>query len=743
MHRVRCTALLRAMERWECTRRDVVDSRVHHLIDPTEDPMRHVPLVPRVIALASVALAALAVVACTDTLPPTAPGAPEAAVLRGAEVRDATIRRDDSHFTARIRISRRDENTAGASLRLSAPDANVQLAAPSSETIYVEGGYGAAGEIHFGVYWAAVNPSFAYAGMRAIGDRVELLDAAGQIVSSQPFDAQMAEAGLPGGTLVGAFFPFGEPGLLTCPPNDPLCGASPELRDASSQTAAPLGSTREVRRIHRPVPARGLRVAAEDGSEIVRLYRKVADDAWRLEELRHTEQVTTDRGPRVTLTVMQVTYGAWHRNAVRDAARAAVPSVGAGVARAQQARATDVLPAAPSADAAFIAQLCARGSQNVDLVRSKSTKGLAILYQHGFCSDASTWDGMRPRLSSTFTVQRERAFSLATTQRAEAQVDELIQRLRAAGVRPNLVIGHSLGGLLARRLGQRDSALVNGVITIGSPHLGALGADIAPDFAADILAGAIGNLCVGEWLCQAIAQLLLERDSGRLHFGVPGLVPPVFEDLATGSAFLQTLNSAREAFPRAGIEVNAGNRWALFRMIGDARSPRTALLAGMRPVGHEWVRTAEKVYSSALFLQMVSVFMRFQIEPYGGGVDCRQSGYAAYWTPCVDYDWDAARDIPWYQDFLSSLIYQLSTMVIRTMNFIDVSWDWITTRRGDHTDGLVALRSQRYPASPGVHEPRRVLITPPDAESHAGETASPRVVDRTIDLVRAFGLGGQ
>ena len=712
------------------------------------------PFQKSVRALAAFAALALQLAACTDALPPTAPGVPSAAVMRGASVRDAAIRRDDSHFSARVEITRSGDGATGTAFRLAAPEAAITLDAPSPDTVFVEGGYGAAGEIHFGIYWNARTPSFDFAGMRAIGDRVEMLSAAGAVISSQPFDAQMAEAGLPGGTLVGAFFPAGEPGLVTCPPSDPLCGTGVDLRAsnaaadiaANASATAPVGTTREVRRTHRRAPGRGPQISASDRTEVVRRYRKVADNAWRLEEVRSTDYVTTGQGPRVTLTVMQVTYGAWYRDAAheaaRDAARAARPLARTGVARAPLAGA-EAVATPPDGEAAILDQLCARSPYEVDVVRSKSIKGLAILYQHGFCSDASVWDGMRPRLSSTFTVQRERAFSLVTTGRVDAQVDELIQRLRAAGVRPNLVIGHSLGGLVGRRLGQRDSALVSGVITIGSPHLGALGADIAPEYAVDLLSGAVGNVCVGAWLCQAVTKLLVESNSGRLLHGVPGLGSLAPQDLSTNSPFIQTLNSTREAFPRAGIEVNAGNRWAIFRMLGDARSPRTPVIQGIRPDGHEWVKDAEEIYFSARLLQFLSFFARFEVSPYGGGVDCSQSGYAGYWTPCIDYDWADQWDTPSYGDFIASLMYHLSTIVIRTMDFVDLTWDWITTRNSDLTDGLIALRSQRYPASPGRFVPMRVLITPPDAESHAGETASPRVVDRTIDLVRALGLGGQ
>jgi len=674
--------------------------------------------------------------ACSDSPPTTAPSAPDPAQLRGPSVRDASIRRDDSHFAARVRISRSTDDS-GASLRLAGAEMATALAEPPSETVYVEGGYGTSGEIHFGVYWDQVNPAFGAAGMRAVGDRVELISASGAVVSSQPFDAQMAEAGLPGGTLVGAFFPTGEPGPITCPPSDPLCGTGSELRDAGAADAAAVGDSRLLRRVHRRAARSGGAATNDDRSEVTRRYRKVSADGWRLEEVRHTDHVTTDQGPRVTTTVMQVTYGAWHRNAARDAARAARPRARAGVARAPLAR------PAVATDAALLEQLCAPSNYNVDIARSKSTKGLGILYQHGFCSNASTFDGMRPRLSSAFTVQRERAFSIASTVPAEDQVDSLIRLVRASGARKHLVIGHSLGGLVGRRLGQRDPALVSGVITIGTPNLGALAADLAPEFAADVLNGAVGSFCVGAWLCEAISTLLVEQNAGRLLYGAPGLLPPVIEDLSTGSAFLQTLNTTHETFPRAGIEVNAGNRWALFRMVGDLRSPRHPVVFGQRPLGQRWVETAEEVYLTARFLQLLAVFMRFEVAPYGGGVDCSQSGYAAFWTPCGDSDWDTAWDVPSFQDVISYLIYHLSTIVIRTMDLIDVSWDWITTRNSDFTDGLIALRSQRYPSSPGTYAPIRVLITPPDADSHSGQTASPRVVDRTIDLVRALGVGGQ
>ncbi len=676
-------------------------------------------------------------VACADTLPPTAAPPVEEAARPSAGTRDGDIQKDDSHFTARVRIT---GSGGGASLREASAQASAQ-APPGEETLYIEGGYGAQGELRFGVYWEA-SPGASVRGIRAVGDRIEMLNAQGQVLSSRPFDAQMAEAGLPGGTLIGAYFPSGEPGLVTCRAGDPGCGPGAALREET-----PVGGIKELRRTLRASGA-AASGASEDRTESVRRYRKVAKDSWRLEEVRQTAYVLEPRGLRVTETVTHFTYGAWNRDLVKDSARAAAPRVHAAeIPRAPAPSellrpANAPLPAAPDPADVFFG-ICDRGTAETNIARSKSSGGLSIVYQHGFCADASVWDGMRPRIASAHNVVRERAFSLATTARAEDQVTELRTRLLQTDPRSNLVIGHSLGGLLARRLGQRDPSLVSGVITIGSPNGGARIAQIGPEAAAELIEVAAGRYCVGDWLCQRISMLLADQYAGKLLFGAPGFLPPVLQDLAPNSPFLQTLNNTTEPFPRAGIEVDAGNRWAVFRMLGDSRSPRTRVITGERPSGHSWVEKAEEVYRAAQWLQFLSLFAQWNVSANGGGVNCQLSGYSAFWTPCSGTDWQSSWNASWNFDFVAFLVYQLSTFVVASMDFVDHTWDWITTGTVDRTDGLVALQAQRYPNAPGVIAPVRVLITPPEADSHSGETASPRVVERTIDLIRTLGLAGR
>lgn len=700
---------------------------------------------------AALILTALLAVACADDPLPTATEqVAEEAQRPSAFTRDADIRRDDSHFTARVRVSRVER---GTSLR----DASIVTPTvpdpPLDETLYIEGGYGAAGEMRFGVYWDALPATSPFSGIRAVGDRVEMLNLAGQVVSSKLFDAQMTEAGLPGGTLIGAYFPSGEPGLRTCPPGDLTCGRGASLReDASARTPAadstPVGGVKELRRTLRAARNGRTTAGADDRTETVKRFRRVAKNSWRLEEVRQTEFVSTPRGPRETELVTRVTYGAWNRNAARDAIRAAAPAPipePRAVPQPRHALERQELPTdeTRTAQQDILDGLCARGTTQSTVVRSKSIRGLSIVYQHGFCADATVWDGFRPRISSAFNVARESAFSLASTARAESQVDELGARMSEMGVRPNLVIGHSLGGLIARRLGQRDPAQVSAVITIGTPNTGARLAAIGPEAASELIEGNTSRLCVGDWLCQALARLLAERHSGQLLFGTSGFLPPVVQDLVPNSPFLNTLNSTSESFPRAGIEVDAGNRWAVFRMLGDTRSPRTRVVGGHRPDGQDWVNRAEGVYRSAKLLQFLSLFAFWNISTSGGGIDCMQSGYAAYWTPCVDTDWQGNWDSPsWMRDAITFLIYQISSFVITAMNVVDHTWDWLTTGTTDRTDGLIAASSQRYPNVPGTQPPVRVLITPPDGDSHSGETASPRVVDRTIDLIRTLGLAG-
>ncbi|MEX2180526.1 MAG: alpha/beta fold hydrolase [Gemmatimonadaceae bacterium] len=713
--------------------------------------------------------AALAMAACADDLRlPTAADDPpgEQAAATGV-LRDGGIDRTDTHFAVNVTTDGGEEMTA----TLVAGDAEVSDLAPPPGDAYVEAGYGTQGELRFGVYWS--QPSAGVSGIRVVGDQLEMLDEFGSVMLTRTFDQHMAATGFPGGSLVGAI-------LTTAPPDDGCTSpdgwcafsvADGAAGDGGAQGAPTarrsttvVGDVREDRVRLRPGPTRVALSGEADRADIVQRYRRVASGAsrraaeaagpvvWRLAEVEREVRATTDHGEEVTRARTRLAYRAWHTNASRDAARVASRAAARATAR-QAARAAAPSPAtggparhelpdvelaafSPSvADQTLGESICPRGTTDV-VEFSKSTRGLTLLYQHGFCGNANVFEGMRPRIAAELPVVGTRAFSLSSTDRLDAQVTDLAARIASVGGGQHYAIGHSQGGLLIRRLGQRHPDYVSGVITVASPHLGTYVADLPAEFVADLLIHAVGPHCLTQFMCDYLREIIRQTIAARIGYGALSAAVPALEDLRTGSPFLESLNATYESFKRTGIEVSISRRWALARMLGDQNTPRTRLLNDGRPDGEQWARAAEEVYRAGLFLQYMAIFADWVVSPTGGGVSCSQPGYATFWEPCYDLDYGHYWFASWYDAYIRWTLYFLGSIVTTTMDRMDWVWDYITTRNGDGTDGFIQLSSQRYPPVPGAFPVTRLRVEGKDADSHAGITASPATLQRTLDALR-------
>jgi pimeloyl-ACP methyl ester carboxylesterase len=104
-----------------------------------------------------------------------------------------------------------------------------------------------------------------------------------------------------------------------------------------------------------------------------------------------------------------------------------------------------------------------------------SSSAPAIVLLHGFASSLHWWDAITPALAAHYRVIR---FDLlgdggsakpsgGYSMEHEAQlVDEALTQL---GIHRALIVGHSMGGLVATALATRDRSLVAGVVLIDSP----------------------------------------------------------------------------------------------------------------------------------------------------------------------------------------------------------------------------------------------------------------------------------
>lgn len=680
-----------------------------------------------------------ALVACADPLEaPTAALRSERALDARGVLRDAEIDRSDTHFGARVvTTTTRHDGEA----QLSAGDPMITA---GEDEVYLEGGYGADGRMRFSVYFESPSESPRIGFMRMVGNELQTFDRRGALLRSQLSDDAMAAAGLPSGDHALAYFVFEPP---TCPAGASECtvAAASLQADALAEGAAVQATDVRVIRI-RPRTARS--GGPSDVAEVEQRYRRVRrgsalePEAWRLEEIHRTQREEVDGRARVTTVVTRLSYRVWDRNAAQEqgrarrrAARAAesprvaprsptvmTPSVHSATESMLSRRTS--MDANLAAEPRLLGDVCRQGTAEFDRVRPAMAGGLNVLYQHGFCSDANVFFSFDERLAQSMAVARSRAFSLASTARIEDQVVALRNRMVSKTTDRPFLIGHSQGGLVARRLGQLSPERISGVMTIGTPHLGSILAGIGPELAEEYLNRIIRNDCFTDVICGWVDDIITDFTSGLLLFG-RDVGAPVLHDLAPRSPFLQTLNSTHESFPRVSVEVSAGRRWALARMVGDSRSSQERLLRGTRPLGDARVMQVDDLYRTTKFLHYFSAMSIFTTWIYSRGISCDRLGYASFWPSCTNPAWDF--NTQWGTTLLLYLTYDVTGRIMAIMDGIDRTWDEMTTARVDETDGLIHLTSQRYPAVPGTYLPQRVAVNPLLADSHLGQMKSPAV----------------
>jgi pimeloyl-ACP methyl ester carboxylesterase len=701
------------------------------------------------------ALATLAASACSDADPthvrvPRDFQAP-LAVAAESGLRDVGISRGDTYFAFSVTTEQGpDDGSTGGGAGL-VSTANYT----PNEAVYIETGYGDDGQLRFSLYSGGDdNPRLPDppAVVRTVGNSVSMYDQWGSLLDAYTFNDYLDGAGLPGGDLsVGS--PRGsiyDPGGGTCLqepcPTNPMsvAAASAEVRqegedvlvittrmrggDVGLQAASADQDGVTVRRYRkRSVPTTG-----PDGG---RPERTGSSARWVIESIERTGTHPTPKGPVRMRTRNTFRFAAAHVNPGRDRQREkrlAEPPVRKPrptemAARMGGAQAVGGVQAATTYYEPGI-NLCDRKEFNY--ARTVYPGGASLVYQHGFCSGADTWIGMRERIPESHFVGVEQGYSLNPDQRIDDQTNDLEARLSAQGVGGNVVVSHSQGGLIARRLGQRRPDLVSGLVTIGTPHEGALIAGNAANVVSEQLRDAIGWNCFGNIMCQLREAVLQGATARLLNYGADAAVPLV-GDVRPGSELLASLNGRSEyryeTFRRASITNIVPVRFALFRLLGDAGSPRERLYSESPLGGQGAVRDAHRVYNAGRLLQHLAMSLRWHAADYGYGWGCHQSGYRSYWEPCYDqgyyYRWWQASY--WYR--VADILDWVGGAVVNTLDYVDYTWDQFTTGGWDDSDGFIQAASQPYPEDVGgAFPPKRFGIATPEA--HTGETASPGVL---------------
>jgi pimeloyl-ACP methyl ester carboxylesterase len=108
--------------------------------------------------------------------------------------------------------------------------------------------------------------------------------------------------------------------------------------------------------------------------------------------------------------------------------------------------------------------------------RSKSFDAPVVIFLHGFLCNAGMWGAMRRALDQAqlmphAAINVDPLFRSMTSCLASAtsRIQQILQQQRAQHC---VLIGHSMGGVLARMLAVRAELPIHAIVTIGAPHAG-------------------------------------------------------------------------------------------------------------------------------------------------------------------------------------------------------------------------------------------------------------------------------
>lgn len=633
-------------------------------------------------------------------------------------------------------------------------------------TRYVELGYEIDGTFRFNAYRDPstdaryVPPAL----IRSVGDDIYIWDQSGSLVLSTTFAAAMEHGGFPGGSLVDAtpndnlyleYDPGGDDPTQPLPEPGSLSPGDPSRIFDTNTTWEVEGNVLTAKSALRlPLPA-GLdarqRAARSERARTTRRYRQrpmsSADGGppiWLLDEVERTLEI----GGVEHRSVTRYSYRQWHVNLGRDRNRkAALEAASQSAAQSRPVVASTISGSiAPQSEEMALLGVCEQGVE--DFSNVPHLGGQPVVWQHGFCSTALTFNALRALSDDRHEIGVEQGYSLNSTDHLENQTDTLATRLDGRGTLDNLVIGHSQGGLVARRLGQKRPDLVKGVVTIGTPHFGAPIAQAGSETIANAITDATDDLCDwGFFICAVLSEVQEEVVSGFITWGVGELVPAAGDD-QPGSSFLTNLNSTPEAFRRASISVNVPFRWSWARLVGDNGSDRSLLVQGQPLKGQEWASDVEAVFNFGWFLRDIAQAIRFTVFAFGPGWDCSTAGYATYWGACSDPNWIEAS--VWLT--VANILDTIGSFVTGTLNSLDRIWLDLTIGNGwspvvpnqlpfgEGTDGFLPYTTQLYPGDPSADPGLRWFEILNSPESHSGQTGSLRVLLQLREALSFHGV---
>ena len=309
-------------------------------------------------------------------------------------------------------------------------------------------------------------------------------------------------------------------------------------------------------------------------------------------------------------------------------------------------------------------------------------------YIHGYKSNPGIWYDLHNYINSIYRLSKSNDIQLSSTTNISSQAQELNGKL---GSSQYLAIAHSMGGVVSRELiRQNNSTKINKLITIGSPHRGAVIVNrIQSGFLTYASQAIINDLTLGPgggvWYIQAIKDVAL-MTGGQFFQGYLNMQvnDAASQDIKDGSNFLSTLNSSstlsNENFLRAGI-------W------GDENSVRPIRLAASststdKSDGHQntyvnYYNAVRNVYQAVAY-----VYYWYAIQYMWAYYD---TGYLGYYFAAMQAYYNGDR---WYQGYAGLKYYFPDDWDYATGSIYQNSyghWKW------EPSDAFINKSSQLFP----------------------------------------------
>jgi pimeloyl-ACP methyl ester carboxylesterase len=364
-----------------------------------------------------------------------------------------------------------------------------------------------------------------------------------------------------------------------------------------------------------------------------------------------------------------------------------------------------------------------------------------VIFQHGYKAGAGDWNDMQPRLGSQLRIDTRAStvpvegdlFNAATG--LNGQVQALFPNQRA------IAIAHSAGGLVARRAAFQDPSKISGLVTVGTPHRGALIAERAPTavaaFTGLIPSIFLGPPCLNGALDPAgrvCGNLGIVDVSGGAVLALAGMMITTNQlrdarDLEPGSTFVSEVNTPPESYVRVGITHRVPRRWSVAREVGEVLAVNGSGLEWNSPKGQQWADGMSLVHRIAIisFVQAtVMIWMLSQMEVDQGRLTINTTCGPSWTMPnagCGYDPWSSALNRSghisnWYRFLLWEQSIALSTAL--TLSIGDYIWN-MAVAAGRTSDSFIAAESQAFPNNPGS------AIPPVNIESDRSSANGPLV----------------